>query len=104
MRLSVRGDYGIRAVLDLARHYGNGLTLSGDIAARQLIPGAYLQQLLLALRKAGLAPSGTTAPCAASGRAWTGLRGASSPEPPLPNWPASRTGLRPALCITSDGP
>lgn len=57
MRLSVRGDYGIRAVLELARHYGDGLVQSGDIAARQIIPEPYLHQLLLVLRKAGLVRS-----------------------------------------------
>lgn len=57
MRLSVRGDYGIRAVLELARHYENGLVQSGDIAARQSIPEPYLHQLLLALRKAGVVRS-----------------------------------------------
>ncbi len=57
MKLSVRGDYGIRAVLDLARHYENGLVQSGDIASRQSIPEPYLHQLLLALRNAGLVRS-----------------------------------------------
>ncbi|MDP2662666.1 MAG: Rrf2 family transcriptional regulator [Dehalococcoidia bacterium] len=57
MRLSVRGDYGIRAVLDLAEHYGDGLVQNSGIAARQSIPEPYLQQLLLALRKSGLVRS-----------------------------------------------
>lgn len=57
MRLSVRGDYGIRAILELAHHYGNGLVQSGDIAARQSIPEPYLHQLLLTMRKAGLVRS-----------------------------------------------
>lgn len=57
MQLSVRGDYGIRAVLELARRYGDGLVQSSDIAALQVIPEPYLHQLLLALRKAGLVRS-----------------------------------------------
>lgn len=57
MRLSVRGDYGTRAVLDLARHYGEGLIQNSDIAARQAIPEPYLHQILLALRKAGIVRS-----------------------------------------------
>ncbi len=53
----MRGDYGIRAVLDLAEHYGGGLVQNSDIAARQSIPEPYLHQLLLALRKSGLVRS-----------------------------------------------
>ncbi|MCC7106731.1 MAG: RrF2 family transcriptional regulator [Chloroflexi bacterium] len=54
MRLSMRSDYGARAVIDLARHYGQGPIQSAEIAARQVIPETYLEQLLTALRKAGL--------------------------------------------------
>ncbi|MDP2728404.1 MAG: Rrf2 family transcriptional regulator, partial [Dehalococcoidia bacterium] len=54
IRLSVRSDYGVREVLDLARYKEMGLVQGGDIAARQSIPEPYLHQLLLALRKAGL--------------------------------------------------
>lgn len=50
----MRSDYGARAVIDLARHYGQGPIQSADIAARQSIPEAYLEQLMTALRKAGL--------------------------------------------------
>jgi Rrf2 family protein len=57
VHISKRGDYGIRAVLDLAQHYGQGLVQSSEIASRQLIPEPYLDQLLVALRKAGLVRS-----------------------------------------------
>ena len=57
MKLSVRSDYGVRAVVDLARRYGEGPVQSGEIAAREAIPEAYLEQLLTALRKAGLVRS-----------------------------------------------
>ena len=57
MRISMRADYGARAVMDLAQHYGSGLTQSAEIAARQRIPESYLEQLLAALRKAGIVRS-----------------------------------------------
>lgn len=57
MRISAKGDYGLRAVLDLALHYGQGHVQSADIAARQDIPESYLVQLLNLLRKAGLVRS-----------------------------------------------
>ena len=40
--------------MDLARHYNQGPVQSSDIAARQAIPEAYLEQLLTVLRKGGL--------------------------------------------------
>ena len=56
MRISSRGEYGMRALLDLAQRYGNPV-ISADIASRQQIPEAYLNQLLITLRKAGLVRS-----------------------------------------------
>jgi Rrf2 family protein len=53
----MRTDYGSRAMIDLARHFGEGPVQSADIAARQLIPEAYLEQLLTTLRKAGFVRS-----------------------------------------------
>ena len=53
MLVSMRGDYGVRALIDLAQHYGRGSVQSSDIAARQSIPEPYLDQLLTTLRKAG---------------------------------------------------
>jgi Rrf2 family protein len=53
----MRADYGARAMIDLAQRHGQGLTQTADIAARQRIPESYLEQLLAALRKAGLVRS-----------------------------------------------
>ncbi len=50
----MRSDYGVRAMLDLAQQAADGPVPSAEIAARQCIPEAYLDQLLNALRKAGL--------------------------------------------------
>ncbi len=57
MKLTMRGDYGLRAMLDMAAYYGQGLVESADIASRQFIPEQYLDQILVALRKEGLIKS-----------------------------------------------
>ncbi len=57
MKLSMRAEYGVRAIFDLAERYGEGTVGSSDIASRQQIPPAFLDQVLLALRKAGLVQS-----------------------------------------------
>src|SRR2546428_3765928 len=53
MKISMKGDYGVRALVALADHYGNGPVQSREIAERQDIPEPYLDQLLTVLRKAG---------------------------------------------------
>lgn len=53
LRISAKGEYAIKAVLDLALHYGQGLIPIQEIAARQRIPQRYLEQVLLALKRDG---------------------------------------------------
>ncbi len=54
MKVSTKGDYGIRALIELVHHYGEPKpTQSAEIAARQGIPESYLEQLLTTLRRAG---------------------------------------------------
>ncbi|NJN18708.1 MAG: Rrf2 family transcriptional regulator [Oscillochloris sp.] len=57
MRISSKGDYGLRALFDLAQRYGEGPIQSDEIASRQGIPVNYLNQLLITLRRAGLIDS-----------------------------------------------
>jgi Rrf2 family transcriptional regulator, cysteine metabolism repressor len=57
VRISMRADYGARAVIDLAQRRGKGLTQTAEIASRQHIPESYLEQLLTTLRKAGIVRS-----------------------------------------------
>jgi Rrf2 family protein len=57
MKLSMKSEYGVRATLDLAERHGQGAIASSEIAARQQIPSAFLDQVLMALRKAGLVRS-----------------------------------------------
>ena len=54
MRVSAKGEYALRALLDLAQHGGHGLRPIQEVAARQGIPQRYLEQVLLQLRRAGL--------------------------------------------------
>ena len=54
MKLSTRGRYGTRAMLELALRYGEGPVLLKDIASRQNMPLSYLENLMGALRAAGL--------------------------------------------------
>lgn len=57
MRISSKGEYGLRALLDLAQRYGEGPIQSHDIHRRQGIDENYLNQILIVLRKAGLIES-----------------------------------------------
>ncbi len=57
MKLSTRGKYGARALLDIALHYDGNPVLLKDIARRQDISAQYLEQLMSPLIKAGLVRS-----------------------------------------------
>ena len=46
-------DYGVRALVELARHHGGGPIQTAEIASKQGIPEAYLDQLLTTLHKSG---------------------------------------------------
>jgi Rrf2 family protein len=53
VKVSTKGDYGVRALVELAHRYGQGPVQSAEIASRQEIPEPYLDQLLTQLRRAG---------------------------------------------------
>lgn len=58
MRISAKGDYATRAVLDLARHFDEGgVSQIHAIAERQHIPVKYLENILLLLNRAGIVKS-----------------------------------------------
>jgi Rrf2 family protein len=58
VKVSTRGDYASRALLSLALHTdGSGPTSVRDIADRTGLPQPYLEQILLALKGAGLVRS-----------------------------------------------
>lgn len=57
MRLSKRGEYGLRAMIDLASwvaENNSAIVQIKDIAERQKIPIKFLEQILLSLKNAGL--------------------------------------------------
>ena len=58
MKVSTRGDYASRALLSLSLHHdGAGPTSVRDLAERTGLPQPYLEQILLALKGAGLVRS-----------------------------------------------
>ena len=57
MRLTTRGRYAVTAMLDLALHDAGEPVALADIAARQDISLAYLEQLFARLRRAALVAS-----------------------------------------------
>ena len=57
MKLSTRGRYGVRAMLELALNSGKGPVPLRDLASRQEISAKYLEQLLIPLKGAGLVKS-----------------------------------------------
>ena len=58
MKIGSKGDYGLRALIDLAEHHGSGKIIQAkDIAERQAIPKDYLALIMIDLRKAGLVKS-----------------------------------------------
>ena len=57
MKLSTRGRYGLRALIDLAVNSETESVSISSIALRQGISEAYLEQLMAKLKKAGLVVS-----------------------------------------------
>jgi Rrf2 family protein len=57
MKVSTRGEYGVRAMIALARSYGEGPLSIAAIARESSVPYSYLEQLIVPLRKAGLVAS-----------------------------------------------
>ena len=57
MKLSTKGCYGLRAMLDLALNFGGGPTLMRTISDKEGISRKYLHALLSTLRTAGLVRS-----------------------------------------------
>jgi Rrf2 family iron-sulfur cluster assembly transcriptional regulator len=57
MKLSTKGRYAVTALADIALQGDNALVSLGEIAERQDISLAYLEQLFVKLRKAGVVES-----------------------------------------------
>jgi Rrf2 family transcriptional regulator, cysteine metabolism repressor len=54
MKLSTRSRYGLRAVVELANHYGQGPRAMSEIASEQQLSRKYLDSLFSSLKVAGL--------------------------------------------------
>jgi Rrf2 family transcriptional regulator, cysteine metabolism repressor len=57
LRLSKRTEYGLRAVVQLAKLYPTGLIQSRDLAQQEDLPNKFLEAILLALRRGGFLES-----------------------------------------------
>lgn len=54
MRVSAKELYGLRAMSEFARHYGQGPLSLTEVARKQGISQPYLEQIAIDLRRAGL--------------------------------------------------
>ena len=57
MRIPMRVDYGVRALVDLAQFEGKGPVPTAQIASRQNVPEPYLDQVLATLNREGIVRS-----------------------------------------------
>lgn len=57
MKLTTRGHYSVKALLDLSLQPANTLASVNTVAQRQNLPAPYLEKLFLDLRRAGLVKS-----------------------------------------------
>lgn len=56
MKITSKGEYALKALIELAIDHdrGNTVTLINDVARRKKIPQKYLEQILLSLKNAGI--------------------------------------------------
>jgi Rrf2 family protein len=57
LHFSTRGEYGVRLMVELARHHGDGPVSLSEMADHEALPRAYLEQLVVSLREQGLVTS-----------------------------------------------
>lgn len=58
MRISYKGDYALKAILELSLRYGRSEAVSiGEIASSGDMPESFLEQILLMLKKGGFVKS-----------------------------------------------
>jgi len=57
MRITYKGDYALKALLDLALSYDSGLSTINDVAKHIDAPVKFLEQVLLDLKKGGFVES-----------------------------------------------
>ncbi|MDD6051012.1 MAG: Rrf2 family transcriptional regulator [Clostridiales bacterium] len=54
MKISTKGRYALRMLLDMARHQNDGPVALKDVAARQHVSKKYLEQIALVLSQSGM--------------------------------------------------
>jgi len=57
MRITYKGDYALKTILDLAGHYNSSPVSISELARRADIPIKFLEQILLELKKGGFVES-----------------------------------------------
>ena len=57
MKITYKGDYALKTILDLAVYYGNGVVTIHELAKRLDIPIKFLEQILLDLKRGGFVES-----------------------------------------------
>ncbi len=57
MKISTKGRYGIKAMVDIAVYSRESMVSLKSVALRQSIPEAYLEQIMMLLKRAGLVKS-----------------------------------------------
>jgi Rrf2 family transcriptional regulator, cysteine metabolism repressor len=53
MKISFKGDYALKIILDLSLSHGHGISQIKDISRRQDIPEKFLEQIITTLKGAG---------------------------------------------------
>jgi len=57
MKISYKGDYALKTLLELALNYNKGVVAINELAKRGDIPDKFLEQVLLVLKKGGFVDS-----------------------------------------------
>lgn len=57
MKITYKGDYALKALLDLTVHYNQGVSTINEVARRIDAPVKFLEQVLLDLKKGGFVES-----------------------------------------------
>lgn len=57
MKFSQKSEYGVRLMVDLARHFGHGPVSLSEVARDEDLSQTFLEQVIMPLRKAGLVRS-----------------------------------------------
>ena len=57
MKITYKGDYALKTILDLALHYGNSPVTIHELAKQADIPLKFLEQILLDLKRGGFVES-----------------------------------------------